>query len=46
VTAFSPSPLRERLRERVHVFLEANGAGKENHDQNATGDKYYFTDGK
>ena len=30
----------------VFVFLEANGAGKENHDQNATGDKYYFTDGK
>jgi len=29
----------------VFVFLEANGAGKENHDQNATGDKYYFTDG-
>jgi hypothetical protein len=28
------------------VFLEANGAGKENHDQNATGDKYYFSDGK
>ena len=27
-------------------FLEANGAGKENHDQNANGDKYYFTDGK
>jgi hypothetical protein len=46
VTTFSPSPLRERLRERVHVFLEANGASKENHDQNATGDKYYFTDGK
>ena len=30
----------------VFVFLEANGAGKENHDQNATGDKYYFADGK
>jgi len=30
----------------VFVFLEANGAGKENHDQNTTGDKYYFTDGK
>jgi len=30
----------------VLVFLEANGAGKENHDQNATGDKYYFADGK
>ena len=30
----------------VFVFLEANGAGKENHDQNATEDKYYFTDGK
>ena len=29
----------------VFVFLEANGAGKENHDQNATGDKYYFADG-
>jgi hypothetical protein len=27
----------------VFVFLEA---GKENHDQNATGDKYYFADGK
>ena len=31
---------------RSSVFLEANGAGKENHDQNATGDKYYFADGK
>jgi len=30
----------------VFVFLEENGAGKENHDQNATGDKYYFADGK
>jgi hypothetical protein len=30
----------------VFVFLEPNGAGKENHDQNATGDKYYFADGK
>ena len=30
----------------VFVFLEANGVGKENHDQNATGDKYYFADGK
>ena len=30
----------------VFVFLEANGAGKEKHDQNATGDKYYFADGK
>jgi hypothetical protein len=30
----------------VFVFLEENGAGKENHDQKATGDKYYFTDGK
>ena len=30
----------------VFVFLEANGAGKENQDRNATGDKYYFTDGK
>ena len=30
----------------VFVFLEANGADKENHDQNATGDKYYFADGK
>ncbi|HEX3321432.1 MAG TPA: hypothetical protein VHR84_12070 [Terriglobales bacterium] len=30
----------------VFVFLEANGAGKENHDRNATGDKYYFTDGE
>ena len=30
----------------VFVFLEANGAGKENYDQNATGDKYYFADGK
>jgi hypothetical protein len=30
----------------VFVFLEANGADKENHDRNATGDKYYFTDGK
>ncbi len=30
----------------VFVFLEANGAGKENHDRNATGDKYYFADGK
>ena len=26
----------------VFVFLEANGASKENHDQNATGDKYYL----
>ena len=30
----------------VFVFLEANGAGKENYDQTATGDKYYFADGK
>src|SRR4030095_10977974 len=30
----------------VFAFLEANGAGKEGHDQNATGDKYYFADGK
>jgi hypothetical protein len=30
----------------IFVFLEANGADKENHDQNATGDKYYFADGK
>ena len=30
----------------VFVFLEANGAGKENHDQNATGDKYYFANGE
>ena len=30
----------------VFVFLEENGAGKENHDQNATGDKYYFANGK
>src|SRR6267142_282497 len=29
----------------VFVFLEANGDGKENHDQNVTGDKYYFADG-
>ena len=29
----------------VFVFLEANGAGKENHDVNAVGDKFYFTDG-
>ncbi|MEO8439222.1 MAG: hypothetical protein ABI540_03260 [Spartobacteria bacterium] len=32
--------------EPVFVFLEKNGAGKENHDQNAVGTKYYFADGK
>ena len=30
----------------VFVFLEANGAGKENHDANAKGEKYYFANGK
>ncbi len=30
----------------VFVFVEENGAGKENHDANAKGDKYYFADGK
>ena len=30
----------------VFVFLEANGAGKENHDAKAVGDKYYFEKGK
>jgi hypothetical protein len=30
----------------VFVFLEENGAGKENHDANAKGDKYYFAKGK
>jgi hypothetical protein len=30
----------------VFVFLEANGVDKENHDQNAVGDKYYFAHGK
>ena len=29
----------------VFVFLEENGAGKENHDANAVGDKFYFADG-
>jgi len=29
----------------VLVFLEENGAGKENHDANAVGDKFYFADG-
>jgi len=28
----------------VLVFLEENGAGKENHDANAVGDKFYFAD--
>ena len=30
----------------VFAFLEENGLGKENHDANAKGDKYYFQDGK
>lgn len=30
----------------VFAFLEENGAGKEGHDKNALGDKYYFADGK
>ena len=30
----------------VFVFLEQNGAGKENHDASAKGDKYYFANGK
>lgn len=30
----------------VFVFVEENGAGKENHDANAKGDKYYFANGK
>jgi hypothetical protein len=29
----------------VFVFLEENGAGKENHDANAVGGKFYFADG-
>ena len=29
----------------VFVFLEENGAGKENHDASAVGDKFYFADG-
>ena len=29
----------------VFVFLEENGSGKENHDANAVGDKFYFADG-
>ena len=29
----------------VFVFLEENGAGKENHDANAVGDKFYFANG-
>jgi hypothetical protein len=29
----------------VFVFLEENGVGKENHDVNAVGDKFYFADG-
>jgi hypothetical protein len=29
----------------VFVFVEENGAGKENHDTNAKGDKYYFANG-
>jgi hypothetical protein len=29
----------------VFVFVEENGADKENHDANATGDKFYFADG-
>jgi hypothetical protein len=29
----------------VFVFLEENGAGKENHDADAVGDKFYFADG-
>ena len=29
----------------VFVFVEENGAGKENHDANAVGDKFYFADG-
>src|SRR5262245_64993045 len=30
----------------VFAFLEENGLGKENHDANAKGDKYYFQDRK
>lgn len=30
----------------IFVFLEANGAGKENHDTSAKGDKFYFANGK
>lgn len=29
----------------VFVFLEENGAGKENHDAKAVGDKFYFAEG-
>jgi hypothetical protein len=29
----------------VFVFVEENGAGKENHDANAVGDKFYFAGG-
>ena len=34
-----------RNDQPVFVFVEANGAGKENHDANAKGDKYYFANG-
>ncbi len=30
----------------VFVFLEDNGVGKENHDANAVGQKFYFANGK
>jgi hypothetical protein len=30
----------------VFAFLEENGLGKENHDANAKGEKYYFQDQK
>ncbi|MEO7167341.1 MAG: hypothetical protein ABI787_12530 [Spartobacteria bacterium] len=32
--------------EPVFAFVEKNGKGKENHDKDAVGSKYYFVDGK
>ena len=34
------------MANRSSSFWKRTELGKENHDQNATGDKYYFTDGK
>ncbi len=30
----------------IFIFVEKNGVGKEYHDENATGEKYFFADGK